>query len=66
MQKNKIDERKKHKRAENYPEELEKEYICKESSLNWLKSRAVGYDGEGILIGAQATLNSLKRLFVSF
>ena len=53
MQQNRINEWKKHKIAGKYPEELEKEYIDKESSLNWLKNGTVGYDGERILIGAQ-------------
>ena len=59
-----IDEWKKHKRPGKYPK-LEKEYIDKESSLNWLKNGTVGYDGEGILISEQVQgllTNGFKKM----
>ena len=53
VQKNRLEEWKKHRRAGKYPEELEKDYIDKEGSLSWLKNGVLGYDGERILISAQ-------------
>ena len=45
-----------------YQVELEKEYIDKERSLNWLKNGTVGYDGVRILIGAQDQGNDFKKI----
>ena len=41
------------KRAGKLQEELNKEYIDKEGSLQWLRKGALGYDGERIIMGAQ-------------
>ena len=53
VQKNRVDKWKEHKRAGLYQKELEKDYIDKERSLQWLKNGTLGYDGERILVGAQ-------------
>ena len=42
-----------HRRAGRFVEELEKSYIHKEASLEWLKKGALGFDGERIIVGAQ-------------
>ena len=44
---------KQHRRAGKYLEELEKAYIDKEGSLQWLKNGDLGFDGERLIIGAQ-------------
>jgi hypothetical protein len=41
------------KRAGKYPKELEKEYIDKDASVEWLKKGVVKFDGERIIVGAQ-------------
>ena len=53
QQDNKIEMWRKNRRAGRYLEELEKEYIDKEGSLEWLRNGALGFDGERVIIGAQ-------------
>ena len=42
-----------HKRAGLFPQELEKPYIDKQASLNWLKKGRLKYDDERLIIAAQ-------------
>ena len=49
----KIERWRQNRRAGRYLEELEKEYIDREGSLQWLKNGALGFDGERVIIGAQ-------------
>ena len=50
---NRFERWKEDRRAGKFPEELNKEYIDKKASLNWLKRGKLGFDGERMLIGAQ-------------
>ena len=54
-----------HQRAGKFKEELEKEYIDKDGSLQWLNNGAQRYDGERIIVAAQdqgLVTNSFKKL----
>ena len=42
-----------HKRAGRFREELDKCYIDKKASLNWLTKGKLGFDGERMIMGAQ-------------
>ena len=44
---------KEHKRAGKFHEELNKNYIDKERSLQWLRNGELRYDGERLIVGAQ-------------
>ena len=47
------DEWKNNKKAERFYEELNKEYIDKEGSVEWLKRGRLTFDGERLIVGAQ-------------
>ena len=52
-------------RAGNFQEEINKTYIDKEGSFQWLKNGEIGFDGERILVAAQdqgLMTNGLKKV----
>ena len=48
-----IEEWREHKRAGKFHEELDKSYIDKKGSLQWLQDGKIGFDGERMLVAAQ-------------
>ena len=54
-----------HLRAGKFPQELDKPYIDKKTSLSWLRSGRLGFDGERVIIAAQdqgLVTNGFKKM----
>ena len=54
-----------HLRAGKFPQELEKPYIDKKTSLSWLRNGRLGFDGERVIVAAQdqgLVTNGFKKM----